>query len=189
MFIDKFFSRTPYDLFAEFIEHIRAAVSIGDLLPPTNERIVQLVRESPTKTAHRKIERLIPNEPETWFLKLVEDCLRKFPDSIVLGQSQLIDYVGVVGESQIARGKQLQRVLNEAIESLRPAGMRPIGALPRAWYNYVVLHDAYVTGIRNRDVMARLYISEGTFHRTRRNAVRGVAMCLIEGMQQRRNIN
>jgi hypothetical protein len=32
----------------------------------------------------------------------------------------------------------------------------------------------------NRDIMSRLYISEGTFNRTRRRAVRGVARALQE---------
>jgi hypothetical protein len=82
----------------------------------------------------------------------------------------------------------LQQLLNDAIQSLRPAGIRPTSVVPRAWYNYIVLHDAYVIGIRNRDVMAKLYISEGTFNRTRRIAVRGVAIWLIEAIRQR-NMN
>ena len=32
----------------------------------------------------------------------------------------------------------------------------------------------------NREIMARLYISEGTFNRTRRNALKGLARLLIE---------
>ena len=193
MFINKFFSRTIYDLLMEFVDHVRASVSIWNLLPQTNERVLQPVEEPQTQAVEMKsaagemIETLMPSEPEIWFIKLVEDGLRKFPDSIVLGQSPLADYVGVKCDSKIARGKQLQQRLHDAIESLRPAGTRPISALPRAWYNYIVLHDAYVIGIRNREVMARLYISEGTFNRTRRNALRGVAMCLIEGTRQRRN--
>ena len=34
--------------------------------------------------------------------------------------------------------------------------------------------------VRNCEVMAKLYISEGTLNRTRRNAVQGVAMWLFE---------
>jgi len=48
------------------------------------------------------------------------------------------------------------------------------------WYNHVVLYDVYVEGVQNREIMARLYISEGTFNRTRRNAIRGLARLLIE---------
>ena len=195
MFINRFFSRTSYDLFAEFIDRIRAAVSMGNLQPKTNEHILQMAGEPHIPTMEMKsvvggmIETLIPNDPQMWFIKLVEDGLRKFPDIIMLGESQLVDCVGVNSESQIARGKQLQQLLQDAIESLRPAGTRPAGTLPRTWYNYVVLHDAYVEGVQNYEVMARLYISEGTFHRTRRNAVRGVAIWLIEGTRQRRNNN
>ena len=63
---------------------------------------------------------------------------------------------------------------------LRPEKLRPPGELPREWYSYVVLHDAYIEGAPNRDIMARLYISEGTFNRTRRKALRGVARLLLE---------
>jgi hypothetical protein len=125
--------------------------------------------------------------PETWFVKMVEDGLRKLPDPIKLGRLPLVDCIGVQDQSQIARGKQLQQLLHAGIESLRPAGARPRNAPSRSWYNYVVLHDAYVIGIRNREVMARLYISEGTFNRTRRNAIRGVAIWLIEEVMNRQN--
>jgi|KBSSwiStaDraftv2_1062776.scaffolds.fasta_scaffold438001_1 hypothetical protein len=194
MFIDKFFPRTLYDLFAEFVDRMRAAVSIDNLLPPTN-KLLKLAGEPHTQTLEMNsavgemIETLVPNDPQMWFIKMVEDSLRKFPDYIMLGEAPLAGLVGVKGETQVARGKQLQQLLQDAIESLRPAGTRPAGSLPRTWYNYIVLHDAYVEGVQNYEVMARLYISEGTFNRTRRIAVRGVAICLIERMQQRRNIN
>jgi hypothetical protein len=70
--------------------------------------------------------------------------------------------------------------LVEAIETLRPGGTRPKEPLPREWENYVVLHDAYIEGVANREIMARLYTSEGTFNRIRRKALRGVARYLLE---------
>jgi len=189
MSIDKFFSRTFYDFFTEFVERIRVALLLGNLHSQSNEHIPQRIEESPTQPVEMKSamnERLIPNGPETWFIKLVEDCLRKLPDSMALGGSQLTGYAGIKGESEVARGKQLQQLLHEAVESLRPAGVRPASAPPKAWFNYAVLYDAYVAGIRNRDVMARLNISEGTFNRTRRIALRGVAIWLIEEVQNRK---
>ncbi|MBL8103630.1 MAG: hypothetical protein JNM02_13940, partial [Anaerolineales bacterium] len=60
----------------------------------------------------------------------------------------------------------------------------PPEPLPRVWYNHAVLHDAYVEGVPNREIMARLYISEGTFNRTRRNAIRGLARLLMEKRAQ-----
>jgi predicted DNA-binding protein (UPF0251 family) len=44
----------------------------------------------------------------------------------------------------------------------------------------MVLHDAYWERIPNHEIMSKLYISEGTFHRTRRAAVRSVARALLE---------
>jgi hypothetical protein len=64
--------------------------------------------------------------------------------------------------------------------SLKPSEVRPPEPLPRLWYNYAVLYDAYVECMPNREIMARMYISEGTFNRTRRNAIRGLARLLME---------
>jgi hypothetical protein len=114
------------------------------------------------------------------FVKIVEDGLRHFSDYIILGQSPLADWLGAEAESHIEHGKQVQSFLAACIESLRPAGARPPEPLPRVWYSYAVLHDAYIQGVPNREIMARLYISEGTFNRTRRNALRGLARLLME---------
>ena len=87
----------------------------------------------------------------------------------------------MTGASHIERGKRLQALLTESIASLKPSESRPPEPLPRLWYSYAVLYDAYVECIPNREIMARLYISEGTFNRTRRNAIRGLARLLMEG--------
>ncbi len=188
MFNSKFFSNTFSDLLVEFFEHVRVVASTWRLYPQTNEPIAQPVAERKPAVSEL-VEKLTPENPEAWFIKLVEDGLRKYSDVIVLGRSPLAELVGTDSETQLARGRQLQQRLHAAIESLRPAGTRPIGTLPRAWFNYIILHDAYVIGNRNRDVMARLYISEGTFNRTRRNALRGVAICLLEGMRRKEYSN
>lgn len=189
MFIDKLFSRTISDVFTEWVERVFGPSR--NLYPQTQEPVLQSVAEQPTQAMGLKPSVsampavLTSDNPETWFIKLVEDGLRKYSDSIALGQSPLADYLGLKCDSRITRGKLLQQLLRDAIQSLCPAGIRPTGVPPRAWYNYIVLHDAYVIGVRNRDVMMKLYISEGTFNRTRRIAVRGVALWLIEGLRQR----
>ncbi len=48
------------------------------------------------------------------------------------------------------------------------------------WYQYLILNDCYVKGKRNRDVMAELYVGEGTFNRARRRAVRALTRALAE---------
>jgi hypothetical protein len=186
MFMSHFLSRSLSRLCVDVLQKMGATISVGVSTPKTNN--LDQHRPQPSEawgsvsglTAVDSLETLNPYDPELWFVKLVETALRRFPDVISLGNSPLADYLGVKGETQVARGKQLQRLLQDAIESLRPDGRRPPEPLPKAWHNYVVLYDAYVEGVLNREMMARLYISEGTFNRTRRNAVRGVARLLIE---------
>jgi hypothetical protein len=122
----------------------------------------------------------LTHSPNPEFIKIVEEGLRHYSDYIDLGQSALADSLGVKAGSHIERGRELQKILAESIDLLRPAEKRPPEPLPRVWYNHAVLHDAYVEGVPNREIMARLYISEGTFNRTRRNAIRGLARLLME---------
>jgi hypothetical protein len=122
---------------------------------------------------------LITN-PDPGFIKIVEDGLRNLTDVISLGQSSLPEQLGITGQTHIEKGKAVQHQLIQAIEALRPAQDCPGEPIPREWHSYVVLHDAYWQQIPNHDIMSKLYISEGTFHRTRRAAVRSVARGLLE---------
>ncbi len=179
------YSTGELDLFMEFADHIGTIVSIGNLRPKINQQVIDLVEQANSQnqdmgTVASEILETLSLNPEEELVKVVEEGLRKYSDYIVLGQSPLAEWIGVNGNSHIERGKQVQKVLSKAIETLRPSEARPPEPLPRVWYNYVVLHDAYIKGVINREVMARLYISEGTFNRIRRSAIKGVARWLLE---------
>ena len=173
-----------------------------DLLAETADRIgtvIYLHGHKPVKRDHRKqiafdvqsheanlqarsaelLTTLITN-PDPQFVKMVENGLRNLGDFISLGQSSLPEQLGVTGETHIEKGKAVQQQLIQAIEALRPAQDCPSEPIPREWHSYMVLHDAYWEGIPNQEIMSKLYISEGTFHRTRRAAVRSVARILLE---------
>ena len=81
--------------------------------------------------------------------------------------------------THLDRGRLLSELLVDLLDKLRPLGPRP-PELTREWVQYTILHDAYVLGELNRDVMAKLFISESSFNRARRRAVRGVARALQE---------
>lgn len=162
------YSSGELELLDEFSEQIGTLISINNLQKLAMQSAATRVTESLSSSVSSEL------------LKSVEDALRHFADTLYLGQSPLADETSQPEQSHIERGKQLQRVLREAVESLRPEGDRPPEPLPREWYNYVVLYDAYIKSTPNREVIARLYVSEGTFHRTRRQAVRGVARWLAE---------
>jgi hypothetical protein len=124
--------------------------------------------------------------PEQVSIEAVEDALRHVADYGYLGghclaRSRLATTRVVAnGVTHIELGKAVYSLLAEAIEKLRP-GVAPTGdPPPREWYPYLILHDAYLAGTSNRDIMSRLYISHGTFSRTRRAALRAVARALEE---------
>lgn len=124
---------------------------------------------------------------EREFVALVEDGLRRLLDYSYLGEHKLA-HLSLVesqihpGETSITyldRGKALKEVLLQALDKLRPPGSQPYPPTPE-WYPFLVLHDAYVLGEPNREIMSKLYISEGTFNRIRRRAIRALAKALLE---------
>jgi len=78
------------------------------------------------------------------------------------------------------RGKAVSSVLTEAVFKLKPQQEDPPGPPPRSWYPFLILSRAYLEGIPNREIMSELYISEGTFNRTRREAIQTVTRILEE---------
>lgn len=171
------------DFLQEFADYVGLVLFLDEALKkekqygdPHNSDVYQKAILS----AATNIGDILSHAPNEKVIKMTEEGLRKFSDYVKLGQSELAEWLKVNGSSHIDRGKKLQTILREGVEALRPTDVRPDEPLPRHWYNYVVLNDAYIKGVTNREVMARLYISEGTFNRTRRNALRGVARWLAE---------
>ena len=120
---------------------------------------------------------------------LVEDALRNIHDFSYLGSQPLSglklleDYL-VVEEGEIVthvdRGKALKDTLVKAIKKLMPSEDCTHTPPTREWYPYIILHDSYLLGKLNREIMSELYISEGTFNRTRRRALQSVIRILKE---------
>jgi hypothetical protein len=116
----------------------------------------------------------------------IDLVLKNLFDYTYLSDSRLAEMdivrVQMTGDrkTHIDRGKVVQAVVVEALEKMRPGPVLPKEPIPREWFPYVILHDAYVEGVQNRDIMGKLYISEGTFNRTRRSAIRSLARALVE---------
>jgi hypothetical protein len=118
----------------------------------------------------------------------VEDALRRLYDYAFLGEhplsrlAVLASYLEIKNGgliTHIDRGKALQELFLACIEKLKPAGPMP-SPTPREWHPYLILHECYAEGKLNREVMAALYVGEGTFNRTRRRAVRAITRMLAE---------
>ncbi len=128
---------------------------------------------------------------------LVADALRHLHDRSYLGQHPLAQLPMVKFKqwtrsdapclnTHLSLGLALHSLLVEIIEQLRPTGRLPTATvIPREWHPYVILHAQYVQGETTREIMARLYIGEGTYNRTRRRAFQSIARALLELEYQR----
>lgn len=191
------------DLAGRVAAVIRAARLQEENAAVINEMVADF-RERERALQHQVQELMAQREAETElvlgdvspkeFASLVEDALRRLHDFSYLGQHALAD-LGVVAWqldqgaqelvthiTHIDRGKALHEILLQALEKLRPADEEPdtYEVPAREWHQYIILYDSYVLDKLNRDIMSRLYISEGTFNRTRRRAVRALAQALRE---------
>jgi len=137
----------------------------------------------------------IKNGPNTEIIlvKDVENALRNLTNYAYLGDTKVAKLslirqrLSSDGTTHLDRGKAVYGLISEVIEKLRPSALDiPSYPIPREWHAYLILHDAYVEDMPNRDIMSQLYISEGTFNRTRRVAIRSVARALEE-MEATRN--
>ena len=140
------------------------------------ERVALLADEAPA----------VPTRDFSIPVNVVENALRNLFDYAYLADTPIAEMelvrmrMATGKKTHLERGKIVQAILLEALEQMRPGSDVPRDPPPREWYPYVILHDAYVNGKQNRDVMSRLYISEGTFNRTRRAAISSLARALVE---------
>ena len=179
------YSKGNLELLAEVADQIGTLVSLSNLQSRQGgeARAIEVVARTNAeelKAATGEMLDSISVQTDEEFIRIVEEALRHLPDTVTLGQSALAAKIPIKADSHIERGKYSQELLTNSIEAFRPGEKRPPEPLPRVWYNHAVLYDAYVEGVPNREIMARLYISEGTFNRTRRNAIRGLARMLME---------
>jgi hypothetical protein len=161
------------------------------LVQGPSERIAGLIIRTRRLTAYLDQLAKIPLENDGTEVALiavqwVEEALQNLYDYAFLGESPLANLKQVKallpdqGVTHLDKGKAVYQVLSQALEKLRPMSALPSGAIPRKWFPYIILHDAYFDELPNREIIARLYISEGTFNRTRRAALRSVARALSE---------
>lgn len=127
--------------------------------------------------------------PDPVNVQAVDQCLRSIHEydrlsETPLARLQLVTRRLGPNATHIQVGEAVHDVLIEVLEKLHPEEdkTRPAkhGAVSREWYPYLILTQAYVDCLPNREIMTRLYISEGTFNRTRRSAIHSLTRLLIK---------
>ena len=166
----------------------RSVQQIDSLLIEVREREQELQGSMRVVLAAGSEPSILGGQSESETISLVEDALRHLHDYTYLGEHSLaqlriidsrLDTHEGAFITHIDRGRVLQEVMLTAIDKLKPPYPKP-SPPTREWHQYVILYDCYAEGKLTREVMNELYISEGTFNRSRRRAVRGLTRALSE---------
>jgi hypothetical protein len=169
------------------------AKSDVERLLEAGDRLADLIRDAQREREHlAQLTQIVQISPPKLNLdgeiaaRSVEEALRNLYDYAYLSDSTLAKLKRVQaaspnsGNTHLDRGKLVYQTILDALEKLRPPGDLPREPIPRQWYPYLILYNAYLENKPNNEIMSRLYISEGTFNRTRRAAIRSLARVLSE---------
>ena len=125
---------------------------------------------------------LLPN-----FDQLVQDALKHYWGGPKLSESPLLGLRSVRNTLHETGSptKALQLVLRRAIENLRPD--EQLAPTAQEWILYNILHLRFLQGLRIRDVVMKLAMSESDFYRKQRVALEEVArqLALMEEHERR----
>ncbi|MBM2811699.1 MAG: hypothetical protein HW416_2458 [Chloroflexi bacterium] len=166
--------------FASDVQLLRTNLSSVVQSAALSQDLDSLLEEAKTEIDEVSAER---------FVSLTEQALRRLNSPAALVDSELCARIPLTlrdgrgtltnGQGALAtpldRAHTLREVLVSAIERLKPEGedTRPGNA---ATLQYNILREEYLQGLLNKQIMARHAVSEGTFHRNRRQAIRTVAI-------------
>jgi hypothetical protein len=169
------------------------AQSDVERLLEASDRLADLIRDAHRESEHlAQLTQVVQISPPKLNLdgeisaRSVEEALRNLYDYAYLSDCTLAKLKRIQtavpnsGTTHLDRGKLVYQTILDALEKLRPPGEMPREPIPRQWYPYLILRNAYLENQPNNEIMMRLYISEGTFNRTRRGAIRSLARVLAE---------
>lgn len=175
------------DLFTALAEVRETVDALLRGVPPAIRDEAPVARAAPEAAqseAVRSVSEPPPGVPVAELRQLVEGALRHLNDLPALSRHDVLDRVLPASPGTVLeRAAELRRELEEAIARLSPPGPRPppgAQAGMSGWLHFLVLHEAYVEGRPNKQVMQRYHLSEGTFHRARRRAIDAITQDLHE---------
>jgi len=169
--------------FGRVVEHLRSNLTAVVQSAGMTEHLGVVLDQARSEIAEASTEHDV---------RLTQEALRRLNRPAALAQSGLATRLprtlaaarahrGVVEAeaTPLERAQTLREILTVAVERLKPpdgeAGLSAPAAL-----QYHILREEYVQGLPNAQIMIRHSISEGTFHRNRREAVAILARELAE---------
>ena len=139
-------------------------------------------------------EPTLADAAERDLIPVTEEALRRLNDLAALATCSLIARIPLTlsarrdddspaAGSPLEVARTLRTVMVDAIERLRPASTPGGAPGEAAVLRYAILHEEYVLGRPNHQIMARHNVSESTFHRYRRVGTRALAAELARSEQ------
>ncbi len=120
---------------------------------------------------------------EEHFGRITEKALRRLNNPAALAECELVSRLpqtlaakssdvgnGIAGPAPLDQARALREILALAIERLKPPDLERLRDAPAA-LQYNILRAEYLQGLPNKQIMVRHSISDGTFHRNRREAI------------------
>ena len=159
---DRYLQQNVFDTLARILPGIDRLHRLQDATQYAGTSPMQVIEDGP----------IYAPEFQNW----VKDALSHYWGGPKLTESPLLG-LRVVRDAALEQGGSpvhaLQRVLNQAIERLRPAGERRMTT--SAWLLYNILEMKFIRGLRVRDIAGRLAMSESDLYRKQRVAIAEVA--------------
>jgi hypothetical protein len=160
------------------LAYLAAILAVHPRSAPANAPVDVPESQSVASTTEVPVEDLV---------RLTEEALRRLNNPALLATSGLVARLPLTVAAALERGsadgdaspleqaRGLRLALEASIERLKPS---PRDGDPPGEFEllqYSILHEEYVRGRPNNQIMARLSIGEGTFHRYRRQGIRALA--------------
>jgi hypothetical protein len=108
------------------------------------------------------------------FVQLVKDLLPHLHDFSVLQTHPLADTGPFTSGDLSSRGENLQRMVFDTIEMLKPKGIKQAPAVIE-WRPYLILHKRYVEGLNLQELSVSMSLSERQIRRDHNRAVLALA--------------
>ncbi len=160
----------------------RAFEALEQLIPEAIDMQRRLAEvQNPAAPRLTDFERILPEVDRSDFTQLVRDALSQYWGGPKLTNSPLLGLRVVAEFMRRENGnptKALRRVLEEAIEQLKPSGARSFTAAE--WMLYNILELKILQNQKVRDVARRLVMSESDLYRKQRLAIEEVARIVME---------
>jgi hypothetical protein len=163
--------------FGREVQHLRAnlAAVAQDAVLTRDQDLSALLSQAQADIAEVSREHLV---------RLTTEALRRLSNPAALAECGLIARLprtlaavralGGDGKSGAAtpleQAQAVRELLAQAIDRLKPPDRAPALGAPEA-LQYHILREAYLLGLPNTQIMTRHSVSEGTFHRNRRQAI------------------